>query len=66
MTGYIKDFEVHDPHRVGKITVQLQGRVNDCRALTYRQDIKAQYIESYKTRMLPTRQVWLFPAQTLI
>ncbi|KAH6830748.1 ribosomal protein S15A E [Perilla frutescens var. hirtella] len=54
--GYIKDFQVHDPHRVGRITVQLQGRVNDCRALTYRQDIKAHYIENYKTRMLPTRQ----------
>ncbi|KAG5572808.1 hypothetical protein H5410_062574 [Solanum commersonii] len=54
--GYIKDFEVHDPHRVGKITVQLLGRINDCRALTYRQDIKAASMENYKTRTLPTRQ----------
>ncbi|KAI3455532.1 hypothetical protein Pfo_012195 [Paulownia fortunei] len=54
--GYIKDFQVQDPHRVGSITVQLLGRVNDCRAITYRQDIKAQYIENYKTRALPTHQ----------
>ncbi|KAH1067626.1 hypothetical protein J1N35_032613 [Gossypium stocksii] len=54
--GYIKNFEVHDPHRVGRITVDLQGRVNDCRALTYRQDIKAKDIEKYKTLKLPTRQ----------
>ncbi|KAL3351930.1 hypothetical protein AABB24_020160 [Solanum stoloniferum] len=54
--GYIKDFEVHDSHRVGKITVQLLGRINDCRALTYRQDIKAASMENYKTRTLPTRQ----------
>ncbi|XP_055825530.1 40S ribosomal protein S15a-5-like [Solanum dulcamara] len=54
--GYIKDFQVHDPHRVGKISVQLLGRINDCRALTYRQDIKAATIENYKTRALPTRQ----------
>ncbi|KAE8722010.1 40S ribosomal protein S15a-5 [Hibiscus syriacus] len=54
--GYIKNFEVHDPHRVGRITVELQGRVNDCRALTYRQDIKAKDIEKYKTVKLPTRQ----------
>ncbi|KAF3650574.1 40S ribosomal protein S15a-2 [Capsicum annuum] len=54
--GYIKDFQVHDPHRVGKISVQLLGRVNDCRALTYRQDIKAAAIENYKTLTLPTRQ----------
>ncbi|XP_027769611.1 40S ribosomal protein S15a-5-like [Solanum pennellii] len=53
---YIKDFEVHDPHRVGNITVQLLGRINDCRALTYRQDIKAASMENYKTRTLPTRQ----------
>ncbi|KAA8540307.1 hypothetical protein F0562_024130 [Nyssa sinensis] len=54
--GYIKDFQVYDPHRVGKITVELQGRINDCRALTYRQDIKAQEIEKYRIRSLPTRQ----------
>lgn len=54
--GYIKDFQVYDPHRVGRITVQLQGRITDCRALTYRQDLKANYIEEYKTRTLPTRQ----------
>ncbi|KAK4481996.1 hypothetical protein RD792_012912 [Penstemon davidsonii] len=55
--GYIKDFQVHDAHRVGKITVQLLGRVKDCRAITYRQDIKADYLEKYKTRALPTHQV---------
>ncbi|KAJ0090593.1 hypothetical protein Patl1_13418 [Pistacia atlantica] len=54
--GYIKDFQVYDPHRVGRITVQLLGRVKDCRALTYRQDIKAKNIEEYTTRTLPTRQ----------
>ncbi|GKV11884.1 hypothetical protein SLEP1_g23103 [Rubroshorea leprosula] len=54
--GYIRDFQVYDPHRVGRITVQLQGRVNDCKALTYRQDIKAKDIEAYRLRTLPTRQ----------
>ncbi|XP_047058475.1 40S ribosomal protein S15a-5-like [Lolium rigidum] len=54
--GYIKNFEVFDPHRVGKITVELQGRIKDCKALTYRQDLRATEIEKYRTRMLPTRQ----------
>ncbi|KAJ0988252.1 hypothetical protein J5N97_006608 [Dioscorea zingiberensis] len=54
--GYIKDFQVFDPHRVGRITVELQGRINDCKALTYRQDIKAKDIEGYRLRTLPTRQ----------
>ncbi|AEC06917.1 putative ribosomal protein S8 [Arabidopsis thaliana] len=54
--GYIKNFQVHDPHRVGRITVDLQGRVNDCKALTYRQDVKANEIGQYTERTLPTRQ----------
>jgi len=54
--GYIKDFQVQDPHRVGKITVELQGRIKDCRALMYRQDIKAQDIEKYRFNKLPTHQ----------
>ncbi|KAF8087239.1 hypothetical protein N665_0593s0002 [Sinapis alba] len=54
--GYIKNFQVYDPHRVGRITVDLQGRVNDCKALTYRQDVKAKEIEEYTERTLPTRQ----------
>ncbi|KAF0917570.1 hypothetical protein E2562_020945 [Oryza meyeriana var. granulata] len=54
--GYIKKFEVMDPHRVGKINVELHGRIKDCKALTYRQDIRAKEIEQYRIRMLPTRQ----------
>ncbi|KAF2285163.1 hypothetical protein P3X46_007655 [Hevea brasiliensis] len=54
--GYIKNFQVYDPHRVGRITVELQGRIKDCRALTYRQDIKAKDLEAYRLRILPTRQ----------
>lgn len=54
--GYIKNVQVYDPHRVGRITVELQGRVNDCKALTYRQDVKARDIEKYTERTLPTRQ----------
>ncbi|KAK7319914.1 hypothetical protein RJT34_04642 [Clitoria ternatea] len=54
--GYIRDFQIYDPHRVGRITVELQGRINDCKALTYRQDIKAKDIEAYRLRTLPTHQ----------
>ncbi|KAK4761726.1 hypothetical protein SAY87_029610 [Trapa incisa] len=61
--GYIKNFEVHDPHRVGKITVELQGRLKDCRALMYRQDLKARDIEQYRLRMLPTHQ-WGYVVMT--
>lgn len=58
--GYIKSFEVTDPHRVGKIDVELHGRIKDCKALTYRQDLRAKEIEQYRVRMLPTRQVFVY------
>ncbi|XP_014751954.1 40S ribosomal protein S15a-5 [Brachypodium distachyon] len=51
-----KKFEVFDPHRVGKITVELQGRIKDCKALTYRQDLRSKEIEQNRIQMLPTRQ----------
>ncbi|KAH1105481.1 hypothetical protein J1N35_009249 [Gossypium stocksii] len=54
--GYIRNFVLLNPHRVGKITVELQGRVNNCRALTYWQDIKVKDIQKYTTFKLPTRQ----------
>jgi hypothetical protein len=56
----IKSFEVTDPHRVGKIEVELHGRIKDCKALTYRQDLRAKEIEQYRVRMLPTRQVFAY------
>lgn len=56
----IKSFEVTDPHRVGKIEVELHGRIKDCKALTYRQDLRAKEIEQYRVRMLPTRQVFVY------
>ncbi|PIA54728.1 hypothetical protein AQUCO_00900955v1 [Aquilegia coerulea] len=52
--GYIKDFQVSDMQRVGKISVELQGRIKDCRTVMYRQDLKAKEIAEYKTRTLPT------------
>ncbi|PIA64460.1 hypothetical protein AQUCO_00100146v1 [Aquilegia coerulea] len=55
--GYVKDIQVSDMQRVGKITVELQGRIKDCRTVMYRQDLKAKEIAEYKTRTLPTRQV---------
>ncbi|GAV91077.1 Ribosomal_S8 domain-containing protein, partial [Cephalotus follicularis] len=54
--GYIKNFQVYYLHRVGRITVELQGRVNNCGVLTCRQDIKAWDIEQYRLKALPTNQ----------
>ncbi|KAF6157545.1 hypothetical protein GIB67_004483 [Kingdonia uniflora] len=54
--GYIKGFQMYEPHRVRSITVELSGRINDCRAIMHRQDIKAGEIEEYRLHTLPTHQ----------
>eukprot|EP00252_Welwitschia_mirabilis_P010798 TRINITY_DN2430_c0_g1_i3.p1 TRINITY_DN2430_c0_g1~~TRINITY_DN2430_c0_g1_i3.p1 ORF type:complete len:130 (-),score=12.38 TRINITY_DN2430_c0_g1_i3:161-550(-) len=54
--GYIKDFQVHDPHWVGSITVELQGRIKDSKALMYRQDVQVATVDEIVRRFLPTRQ----------
>lgn len=41
---------------MGRITVELLGRINDCKALTHRKDIKARDVEAYRLQTLPTHQ----------
>ncbi|WJZ97392.1 hypothetical protein VitviT2T_016000 [Vitis vinifera] len=64
--GYIKDFQVYDQHKVGKITVELQGRINDCQALTYRQYHKAKDIEKYTSNKLLTIRSVLIPCTFVV
>ena len=63
---YIKDFQVYDQHKVGKITVELQGRINDCQALTYRQYHKAKDIEKYTSNKLLTIRSVLIPCTFVV
>ncbi|BAS71238.1 Os01g0237200, partial [Oryza sativa Japonica Group] len=48
------------PIELEKINVDLDGRIKDCKNLTYRQDhrILAKEIEQYRIQMLQTRQVF--------
>ena len=43
--GYIGEFEYVDDHRVGKIVVELNGRLNKCGVISPRFDVGVKEIE---------------------
>jgi len=54
--GYIGDFEIVDDKRGCKIVISLIGRMNKCGVISPRFDVKLADIESWTTRLLPSRQ----------
>ncbi|MRC56846.1 30S ribosomal protein S8 [Bacillus thuringiensis] len=54
--GYIGEFELIDDHRSGKIVVNLTGRLNKCGVISPRFDVALHDLESWTTRLLPSRQ----------
>jgi len=54
--GYIGDFEIVDDKRGGKIVIELIGRVNKCGVISPRFDVKLTDIETWTSRLLPSRQ----------
>ncbi|KAH8374981.1 hypothetical protein KR200_010477 [Drosophila serrata] len=54
--GYIKEFEVVDDHRSGKIVVYLTGRLNKCGVISPRFDVPINDIEKWTNALLPSRQ----------
>lgn len=54
--GYIDEFIRIDDHRSGKILVNLLGRLNKCRAISPRYDVKIDDFEKWISSLLPSRQ----------
>lgn len=54
--GYIKEFEIVDDHRSGKIVVFLNGRLNKCGVISPRFDVTLNSIEQWAGNLLPSRQ----------
>jgi len=57
--GYIGEFEYIDDERSGKFRVQLLGRINSCAVVKPRYSVKADRIEEWEKRFLPSREVGL-------
>ena len=55
MCGYIGKFEFIDDGRFGKFDVQLLGRINKCGAIKPRYSCKAEDIEMWEQRFLPSK-----------
>jgi len=53
---YIGEFEIVDDHRVGKIVINLLGRLNKCGCISPRYDVPFEQYERWITRLLPSRQ----------
>nr|AAN86979.1 ribosomal protein S15a [Branchiostoma belcheri tsingtauense] len=54
--AYIREFEIVDDHRAGKIVVNLNGRMNKCGVISPRYDVAVRDLESWQNRLLPSRQ----------
>ncbi|KAK2948169.1 putative 40S ribosomal protein S15a [Blattamonas nauphoetae] len=54
--GYIGEFEVVDDHRMGKIVIELNGRINKCGVISPRFDVPLEKVENWVTNLLPARQ----------
>ena len=53
---YIREFEIVDDHRAGKIVVDLIGRVNKCGVISPRFDVGSGELEQWVVNLLPARQ----------
>lgn len=54
--GYIGEFEFIDDHRSGKIVIELLGRLNKCGIISPRFNVPVSSIESWTSKILPSRQ----------
>ncbi|RFU33926.1 hypothetical protein B7463_g2435, partial [Scytalidium lignicola] len=54
--GYIGEFEQIDDHRAGKITVQLNGRLNKTGVISPRYNVRLGDLEKWVVKLLPSRQ----------
>jgi len=63
---YIYEFTKIENHRSGKIIVKLLGRINKCRAISPRYDIKIKDSEKWISNILPSRQFGIIVLTTSI
>ena len=54
--NYIRDFEVVDDKKGGKVVIELLGRINKCGVISPRFDIGVDGYENTVSNLLPSRQ----------
>lgn len=53
--NYVRDFQTLEDHRGGIVVVELNGRINNCGAITPRFAVKVDQIEDFEARYLPAK-----------
>jgi len=64
VNGYIEGYEKKDNEGIISITVKLNGRMNECKAVKPRYAVKKTEFEKYEKRYLPARDVGLIIVST--
>jgi small subunit ribosomal protein S8 len=64
LNGYIGEFEFIDDGRTGKFKVQLLGRINKCGAVRPRFAVRADEIELWEKKFLPSREMGILIIST--
>lgn len=64
LNGYIGEFEFIDDGRTGKFKVQLLGRINKCGAIKPHFSVKAEKIEEWEKKFLPSKDVGILILST--
>ena len=62
--GYISGFEFLDDKREGKYRINLQGKINECRAIKPRHAVAKNEFEKFERRYLPSRDIGIMIVTT--
>lgn len=62
--GYVEDYKKIDEKGIISFTVQLNGKMNECKAIKPRFAVKKTEFEKYEKRYLPARDVGLIVVST--
>ena len=62
--GYVGEIEFIEDGRTGKFRVQLFGRINDCKAIKPRINVKVRDIEKWERHFLPAKDIGILIIST--
>ncbi len=62
--GYIKDFKLIKDGRDNTYVIELNGRINDCKAIKPRHAVKRNDFEKYEKRYLPSKDMGILIVTT--
>ncbi len=62
--GFIQKYELIDDGRDGMFKVELNGKINECRAIKPRYSVKKNEYEKYEKRFLPAKDIGILIVST--